>query len=232
MAVVRSIAQLLAPAGEKCVGVFSLEMGREQLLQRLMTLEQPLDHQTLRTGDLRQDELRMAAQAMGAVTELPIVIDDSAALSITELQRIARQAHQQRPLAVIVVDYLQLLTSQRGRDNRVQEVGDISRGLKALAMELSVPVVALSQLSRAVEGRTEPVPRLSDLRESGALEQDADNVIFIHRPGLYDKDADKGLAEIHVAKQRNGPTGIAALGWDATRARFLNLETHRQPEGY
>ena len=214
------------------VGVFSLEMGREQLGQRLLALQTGIDLQRLRNGDLDADELNCAVQGMAALGHLPIVIDDAAGLSISDLQRRARRMHAKHQLSLLVVDYLQLMGAGK-HENRVQEVSEISRGLKVLAKDLNIPIVALSQLSRAVEGRQSKVPMLSDLRESGSIEQDADIVIFIYRDEVYDKDTEqKGVAELHIAKHRNGPVGVVPLRFEARTTKFHNLERWRSPEGY
>jgi replicative DNA helicase len=169
---------------------------------------------------------------MGVLSEIPIYIEDTPGLSINEVRSKARRLHAEAGVDLIMIDYLQLMSGRRS-DNRVQEVSEISRGLKALARELNVPVIALSQLSRAVEGRQSHVPMLSDLRESGSIEQDADIVMFIYREELYDKETEKkGIAEIHLAKHRNGPLGIVPLRFEARTTRFQNLERYRAPEGY
>lgn len=214
------------------VGIFSMEMSREQLAQRLLAMHTGVDLMRLRTGNLRDDEIAAALDGMAELSEAPISIEDAPALSIRDVQRRARRMHDRAPLGLLIVDYLQLMGGGRA-ENRVQEVSEISRGLKALARELNVPVLALSQLSRAVEGRQIKVPMLSDLRESGSIEQDADVVLFIYREELYDKETDKkGIAEIHVAKHRNGPLGVAPLRFDARTTQFQPLERYHAPEGY
>lgn len=214
------------------IGVFSLEMSREQLAQRLLAMHTGIDTQRLRTGNLREQDLQNVMEAMGVLSELPIYIEDTPGQSIAEVRSKARRLQAEVGIYLVVIDYLQLMQGRRS-DNRVQEVSEISRGLKALARELNVPVLALSQLSRAVEGRTNHVPMLSDLRESGSIEQDADIVMFIYREDLYDKETDKkGIAEIHIAKHRNGPIGVIPLRFDANTTRFQNLERYRTPDGY
>jgi replicative DNA helicase len=227
-----SLAYNVAFLANATVGVFSLEMSRDQLVQRILAMHTSIDMQRLRTGNLRADELNLAFEGMGVLSELPIYIEDTPGLSITEVRAKARRLHAETGVDLLMIDYLQLMSGRRS-DNRVQEVSEISRGLKALARELNVPVIALSQLSRAVEGRQSHVPMLSDLRESGAIEQDADIVMFIYREELYDKETDKkGIAEIHIAKHRNGPLGIIPLRFEARTTRFRNLERYRAPEGY
>lgn len=227
-----SLAYNVAFLSRATVGVFSLEMSRDQLVQRILAMHTGIDMQRLRTGNLRADELNLAFEGMGVLSELPIYIEDTPGLSITEVRSKARRLHAEVGVDLLMIDYLQLMSGRRS-DNRVQEVSEISRGLKALARELNVPVIALSQLSRAVEGRQSHVPMLSDLRESGSIEQDADIVMFIYREELYDKDTDKkGIAEIHLAKHRNGPLGVIPLRFEARTTRFQNLERYRAPEGY
>jgi replicative DNA helicase len=170
---------------------------------------------------------------MGEISDLPIFVDASAGATLGEIRARARRLHHQHGLDLLMVDYLQLLALDGKSENRVQEVSAISRGLKALAGELNVPLLALSQLSRAVESRSSRVPLLSDLRDSGALEQDADVVLFLYREELYDPaSAKKGTVEVHIAKHRNGPTGVVPLGFDAATTGFRSLERYRTPEGW
>jgi replicative DNA helicase len=226
-----SLAYNVATTSQATVGVFSLEMSREQLVQRLLSLDTGINTHTLRTGHIRDTELQVLMEAMGRLASMPIYIEDTPGLSVMEVRSKARRLQSQSGVDLIVIDYLQLMAGRR-TDNRVQEVSEISRGLKALARELNVPVIALSQLSRAVEGRTSHVPMLSDLRESGSIEQDADIVMFIYREELYDKETDKkGIAEIHIAKHRNGPIGVVPMRFDASTTRFMDL-TYRTPDGY
>ncbi len=216
------------------VGVFSLEMSRDQLSQRLLAMHTGIDMQRIRTGNLRGDELDLAFAGMGELSEAAIAIEDTPGLNVRELQRRARRMHREINLSLVIVDYLQLMAGNgTSKDGRVQEVSEISRGLKALARELNVPVIALSQLSRAVEGRQSKVPMLSDLRESGAIEQDADLVMFIYRDEVYDKQSNqKGIAEIHLAKHRNGPLGVFPLRFEARTTRFEHLDRYQAPVGY
>ena len=226
-----SLAYNVAMYYSNTVAVFSLEMGREQLVQRLIAMETQIDTHRLRLGQVPDNQLKIVFDAMGRLAQAPIYIEDTPGISIMELRSKARRLQSQHGVSLIIIDYLQLM-SGRGKENRVQEVGEISRGLKALARELNVPVIALSQLSRAVEGRQSHIPMLSDLRESGSIEQDADIVMFIYRDELYNKDSDKkGIAEIHIAKHRNGPVGVVNMRFDPSTTRFADL-TYRAPEGY
>lgn len=226
-----SIAHGVASQGNGVVGVFSLEMSRDQLVQRLIAMETGIDTHKLRTGRIRDSELHVVMEAMSRLASMPIYIEDTAGMSIMEVRSKARRLQSRVGIDLLVIDYLQLMQG-RGRENRVQEVGEISRGLKALARELNVPVIALSQLSRSVESRTGHIPMLSDLRESGSIEQDADIVLFIYREELYEPDTDKkGVAEIHVAKHRNGPVGVVAMHFDASTTKFSDL-AYRTPDGY
>lgn len=227
-----SLGYNVAMAGAT-VGVFSLEMSRDQLMQRILAMHTGIDMQRLRTGNLRNDELALAFDGMGVLSELPIHIDDTPGLTVTEVRSRARRLVAEQGCDLLMIDYLQLMSGGGSKENRVQEVSEISRGLKALARELNAPVLALSQLSRAVESRADHVPMLSDLRESGSLEQDADIVMFIYREEVYDKETDKkGIAELHIAKHRNGPLGIVPMRFDGRTTRFANLSAYRVPEGY
>jgi replicative DNA helicase len=210
------------------VGVFSIEMSKSQLAARMLATESAVDSSRLRQGRLSESDWRKITHAIGILGDAPIYIDDTPGISIAELRSKARRLHADRPLDLVVVDYLQLINAS-GSDNRVQEVSEISRSLKALARELDVPVLALSQLSRAVESRSPKIPQLSDLRESGSIEQDADLVLFIYREDFYDRESEKkGIAELHVAKHRNGPTGQINLLFMDRTTRFVDLETFRE----
>jgi replicative DNA helicase len=226
-----SIAHHVASRGIP-VAIFSLEMNREQLVQRLLALETGLDTQRLRLGYIDDDEWVELMKGFGRLAEAPIFIDDTPAISSMELRSKARRIKAEEDVQLIIVDYLQLMQSQRS-DNRVQEISEISRSLKALARELDIPIIALSQLSRAVEARNPHIPVLADLRESGSIEQDADIVMFIYREEMYDPNTDKkGIAEVIVAKHRNGPTGTVPLRFFQRTTRFADLEVYRQyPEG-
>lgn len=209
------------------VAVFSLEMSREQVVQRMLCSEAGIDAAKLKSGYLQSDDWTRLSKAMGSLSEAPIYIDDSPLLTALAIRAKARRLKAEiKNLGLIVIDYIQLMQGRRSTDNRQQEVSEISRGLKTLARELDIPVVALSQLSRAVEARQNKRPMLSDLRESGSIEQDADIVMFIYRDEYYNPDSDhRGEAEIIVAKQRNGPTGHFNLLFQASITRFLN-RTH------
>ncbi|HNP70362.1 MAG TPA: replicative DNA helicase [Kouleothrix sp.] len=228
---VLSLAYNIALRHQRNVGIFSLEMSRDQLVQRLLAMDSRIDTHRLRTGHVGEAELQVVMSSMARLAAVPIYIEDTPGLSIMEVRSKARRLQSQYGVDIVIIDYLQLMAGRRS-ENRVQEVSEISRGLKALARELNVPVIALSQLSRAVEGRQSHVPMLSDLRESGSIEQDADIVMFIYREELYDPNTDKkGIAELHIAKHRNGPIGVVPMRFDAATTRFDDL-TYRTPEGY
>jgi len=213
----------------KTVAIFSLEMSAEQLVQRLLAMETGVDSHRLRLGLINDDEWDQISRAFGRLAEAKIFIDDTPSINIMELRSKARRLMAEHGVDLIIVDYLQLAQGRRA-ENRVQEISDISRSLKGLARELNVPVLALSQLSRAVESRTDHRPMLSDLRESGSIEQDADIVMFIYREDVYDPDTEKkGIAEIIVAKHRNGPTDTISLRFFDRTARFADLELYREP---
>lgn len=213
----------------KTVGLFSIEMSAEQLVQRLLATETGVDSQRLRLGQIDDHEWDRMSRAFGRLSEAKIYIDDTAGLSVMELRSKARRLQAEQGLDLLVIDYLQLMTGRRS-ENRVQEISEISRGLKGIARELNIPVIALSQLSRAVESRSDHRPMLSDLRESGSIEQDADIVMFIYRDELYDENSDaKGIAEILIAKHRNGPVGKVQLRFFNKTARFADLELYQEP---
>ncbi len=225
-AFVLNIAQYVAFRSNQTVAIFSLEMSKEQLVNRMFSLESRVDAQHLRTGNLSDAEWEKLIESAGVIGKSNLIIDDTPGISISELRSKCRKFKLEHNLQMIIIDYLQLMSgSGKGGDSRQQEVSDISRSLKALARELSVPVIALSQLSRAVEQRPDHRPMLSDLRESGAIEQDADMVMFIYRDDYYNKDSEKkGIAEIIIAKQRNGPIGTVDLVWLPEYTKFANLE--------
>jgi len=213
------------------VGIFSLEMSHQQLTERLITSEAEVDSHLVRTGRIPKNDWGKLSKAAGTLANGEIYIDDSAYLSITDLRAKSRKLKSEKDVDIIFVDYMQLL-HQGGRvENRLQEISFISRSLKAMAKELNVPVIGLSQLSRAVESRADHRPIMSDLRESGAIEQDADVVMFIYRKFVYSNDEeDKGLAEVIIAKHRNGPTGISNIAFTDSYAKFENLDYSRQEE--
>ena len=225
-AFVLNIAQYVAFHENMCTAIFSLEMSKEQLVNRLFSLESRVDAQALRTGNLSDADWEKLVEGAGIIGNSELIIDDTPGISISEMRSKCRKYKLEHDLKLIIIDYLQLMSgSGRSWDSRQQEISDISRSLKALARELSVPVIALSQLSRAVEQRPDHRPMLSDLRESGAIEQDADVVMFIYRDDYYNKDTDlKGISEIIIAKQRNGPIGTVNLAWLPEYTKFANLE--------
>jgi len=227
-----NIAQHVSVEHKIPVAIFSLEMSKEQLVSRMLCSEASIDANRLRTGHLHTNDWTHLAMAMGRLGEAPIFIDDSALLNVLEIRAKARRLKaEMKGLGLIIVDYIQLLQGRKQTDNRVQEVSEISRSLKTLAREISVPVIALSQLSRAVEARQNKRPMLSDLRESGSIEQDSDVVMFIYRDEYYNPESERrGEAEIIIAKQRNGPTGTVDLLYQASITRFLN-KVHNQYSG-
>jgi replicative DNA helicase len=227
------IARFVAAEMHKPVMFFSLEMSKSEIVNRLLSAEAGVDSGKLRTGRLNDSDWRNLADALGKLSEAPLYIDDTPSINMMEIRAKARRLKQRQGLELIVVDYLQLMESHgRRSDNRVQEVAEISRGLKMLAKDLDVPVIALSQLSRQTESRTDKRPMLSDLRESGSIEQDADIVGFIYRDELYDADsADKGIAEIIISKHRNGATNTVRLAFLGHLATFANLARTARPAG-
>ena len=227
-AFVLNIAQHVAFKKNMAVAVFCLEMAKEHLVNRLFSLESKVDSHHIRTGNLSEQEWEMLIESAGVIGRSNLIIDDTPGISIAELRSKCRKYKMDHDLKMIIIDYLQLMSGSGRSDSRQQEVSDISRALKALARELNVPVIALSQLSRAVEQRPEHRPMLSDLRESGAIEQDADVVMFIYRDDYYNKDTDrKGIAEIIIAKQRNGEIGTVELAWLPSYTQFANLEKRK-----
>ena len=225
-AFVLNMAQYMAFNQNQTVAIFSLEMSKEQLVNRLFSMESRVDSQHIRTGKLSDAEWEKLIESAGMIGRSNLIIDDTPGISISELRSKCRKYKLEHDLKIVIIDYLQLMSgSGRGSDSRQQEISDISRSLKALARELNVPVVALSQLSRAVEQRPDHRPMLSDLRESGAIEHDADVVMFIYRDDYYNKDTDKkGIAEIIIAKQRNGPIGTVELVWMPDYTKFANIK--------
>jgi replicative DNA helicase len=227
-----NIALFSALEAKKSVAIFSLEMSKEQLTERLLTEQAQIDAQRMHRGLLTEAEFDRVSNALGPLGEAPIFIDDTPVMDELSLQLKARQAKMRHGIDMILIDYLQLMHGRaRGDDNRVQEVSSISRALKGLARELRIPVIAISQLSRAPEQRPDKRPILSDLRESGSIEQDSDVVMFLFRPEYYKSDERPGIAELHVAKHRNGPTGMVELKFRRDHTRFYNLETRRPEPG-
>ncbi|MFS0774531.1 replicative DNA helicase [Neobacillus sp. 3P2-tot-E-2] len=226
-----NIAQNVAQKTGENIAIFSLEMGAEQLVMRLLCAEGNIDAQRLRTGTLTDDDWGKLTMAMGSLSNTGIFIDDTPGVRISDIRSKCRRLKQEHGLGMILIDYLQLiLGSGRAGENRQQEVSEISRSLKQLARELKVPVIALSQLSRGVEQRQDKRPMMSDIRESGSIEQDADIVAFLYRDDYYDKESEnKNIIEIIIAKQRNGPTGTVSLAFVKEYNKFVNLETRYDP---
>jgi replicative DNA helicase len=213
------------------VGIFSLEMANHQLAMRLLCAEGRVDSHLVRTGKLPKSQWKNLSIAVGQLAEAPIYLDDTAAMSVLEVRAKARRLKAEHDVGLLIVDYIQLMTGPKGAESRQQEISQISRSLKALAKEIEVPVIGLSQLSRAVESRSDRRPQLSDLRESGAIEQDADVVIFLYRPWVYSQEEDdRGKATIIVAKQRNGPTGTIEATFIDRFARFENIAAFAEME--
>ncbi len=218
------VAQFVSVRLEKPSILFSLEMSKLEIVNRLLSSEARIDSSRLRTGRLEDTDWRKLGDALGTLSEAPLFIDDTPSISLMEIRAKSRRLKQKHGLDLIIVDYLQLMQSHRRVDSRQQEVAEISRGLKMLAKELDVPVMALSQLSRQPETRTDKRPQLADLRESGSIEQDADIVGFIYRDEVYDDDSpDKGIAELIIAKHRNGATGVVKLAFLNHLTKFANL---------
>ena len=226
-AFVLNIAQYMAFRKDVTVAIFSLDMSKEQLVNRLLAMESHVDSQNMRTGNLKDEDWTKLVEGADIIGKSNLIIDDTPGITIAELRSKCRKYKLEYDLKLIIIDYLQLMSGSGGRssDSRQQEISDISRSLKALARELQVPVIALSQLSRAVEQRPEHRPMLSDLRESGAIEQDADVVMFLYRDDYYNPDTEKkGIAEVIIAKQRNGPIGTIELVWLPDYTKFANLQ--------
>jgi replicative DNA helicase len=221
-----NIAQHAAMEAGIHVAIFSLEMSKEQLAMRMLSSEARVDSQRLRKGFLGETDWPKLTTAAGRLSEAPLFIDDTPAITVLEMKAKSRRLKAESGLGLIILDYLQLMRSGSFKDSREQEISEISRSLKALAKELNVPIVALSQLNRKVEDRTNRRPQMADLRESGAIEQDADVIAFIYRDEVYNKSDDnpeKGLAEVIIGKQRNGPTGMAKLAFLEKYTCFENL---------
>ncbi|MCG7335123.1 replicative DNA helicase [Sporosarcina sp. ACRSM] len=230
-----NVAQNVATKTDENVAIFSLEMGADQLVMRMLCAEGNIDAQVLRTGALEAEDWRKLTMAMGSLSNAGIFIDDSSGIRVNEIRSKCRRLQQEHGLGMIIIDYLQLISgSGRAGENRQQEVSEISRSLKGLARELKVPVIALSQLSRGVEQRQDKRPMMSDLRESGSIEQDADIVSFLYREDYYDKETEnQNIIEIIIAKQRNGPTGTVSLAFAKEYNKFVNIDwsQHQPPAG-
>lgn len=224
-----NLAHNVAVKADQPVLMFSLEMSKEQLVDRMLAMESGVNAWDLRTGNLTDEDFEKIGHAMGTLSEAQIFIDDTPGITVSDLRTKARREAHLRPLGLLVVDYLQLMSGGHkfgGDGNRVQEISEISRGLKGIARELNVPVLALSQLSRSVESRSPQIPQLADLRESGSIEQDADVVAFIYREDYYNPDTDRrNITDIFIKKHRNGPTGAVELFFDKEKQRFRSLDT-------
>jgi replicative DNA helicase len=225
---VTNLAYNVATVAKQPVLFFSLEMSKEQLVDRMLADASGVDAWNIRTGNLSDDDFSKLSEAMGEMAEAPIYIDDTPGLSVLEMRTKARRAAHEAPLGLIIVDYLQLMQGSGKSDgNRVQEVSEISRGLKLIAREMNVPVIALSQLSRSVENRSPQIPQLADLRESGSIEQDADIVMFIYREAYYNPETEReNITDLIIAKHRNGPVGRVELYFHPERLRFMSLDKH------
>lgn len=223
-AFVLNLAQHIAVKNHITTAIFSLEMSKDQLVNRVLSMESKVDSQLIRTGNLSANDWEKLIESAGEISKAPLIIDDTPGISISELRSKCRKMKLENNLGLVIIDYLQLMSGGNKRsDSRQQEISDISRSLKALAREIDAPVIALSQLSRACETRPDHRPILSDLRESGAIEQDADVVMFIYRDDYYNKDTDKkNISEIIIAKQRNGPIGTVELVWLPNYTKFAN----------
>ncbi|HMO02780.1 MAG TPA: replicative DNA helicase [Oligoflexia bacterium] len=227
-----NIAANAALKSDQAVALFSLEMSKEQMTARILSSEARINTAKLRTGALEEGDFPRLVSAAGKVTDAKIFIDDTPAITVTELRAKARRLHREHQIGLVIIDYLQLMRSPAYSDSREQEIADISRSLKALAKELRVPVVALSQLNRSVESRSDKRPVMSDLRESGAIEQDADLIMFIYRDEVYNPETtpDKGVAELIISKQRTGPTGIVRVAYIPEFTKFDNLDSNDYSE--
>lgn len=226
-----NIAQHVGLESREPVAIFSLEMAKEQLAFRMLCSEAMVNSNSIRKGFIKKEDWHKLTGAASKLTGAPIFIDDSSAITVLELRAKARRLKMEHGLSLVIVDYLQLMRGKGSFERREQEISDISRSLKALAKELSIPVIAVSQLNRSVEQRRPPTPMLADLRESGAIEQDADVILFLYRDEVYNKDtpANKGEAEVIVAKQRNGPIGKVNLTFNSSCTRFLNRADREYP---
>ncbi len=219
-----NIAEHVCINDKRTTAIFNLEMPREQIVNRIICSQALVDSQKIRTGTLSGEDWEKIGEVVNKVATAPLYIDDTASITVSQIRAKCRRLKQTRNLQLVVIDYLQLMQSSGRADNRQQEIAEISRSLKILAKELNVPVIALSQLSRATENRADKKPMLSDLRESGAIEQDADLVMFLYRRDYYDENTDNKLAECIVAKNRNGETKNFQLGWQAAYTKFSNVE--------
>ena len=220
-----NIAEYVALRSNITTAIFSLEMSQDQLAKRLISMNSRVDSQNIRTGNLSADEWASLMESARVIGNSNLVIDDTSAITVGELRSKCRKLKLEKNLGLVIIDYLQLMSGSKKSESRQQEISEISRSLKSLAREINVPIVALSQLSRAVEQRPDKRPMLSDLRESGAIEQDADVVMFIYRDEYYNMDTQEpGVSEVIIGKQRNGPTGTVKLAWQSQFTKFANLE--------
>jgi replicative DNA helicase len=229
-AFVLNIAEHVVLRNNVTTAIFSLEMSKDQLVKRIMSMHSKVNSQSMRTGDLSDEDWLKLVESARVIGNSNLIIDDTSSISISELRSKCRKYKLEHNLGLVIIDYLQLMTGSKKSESRQQEISEISRSLKGLARELSVPVVALSQLSRAVEQRPDKRPMLSDLRESGAIEQDADIVMFLYRDDYYNHDSEEaGISEVIIGKQRNGPTGTVKLAWLSQFTKFANLERQGNP---
>ncbi|WFR57736.1 replicative DNA helicase [Anaerocolumna sp. AGMB13025] len=229
-AFVLNIAEHVVLRNNVTTAIFSLEMSKDQLVKRIMSMHSKVNSQSMRTGDLSDEDWLKLVESARVIGNSNLIIDDTSSISISELRSKCRKFKLEHNLGLVIIDYLQLMTGSKKSESRQQEISEISRSLKGLARELSVPVVALSQLSRAVEQRPDKRPMLSDLRESGAIEQDADIVMFLYRDDYYNHDSEEaGISEVIIGKQRNGPTGTVKLAWLSQFTKFANLERQGNP---
>ena len=220
-----NIAEYVALKSNITTAIFSLEMSQDQLVKRILSMNSRVDSQAIRTGNLSNDDWTSLMESARIIGNSNLVIDDTSAISVSEMRSKCRKLKMEKNLGLIIIDYLQLMSGSKRSESRQQEISEISRSLKSLAREINVPVVALSQLSRAIESRPDKRPMLSDLRESGAIEQDADVVMFIYRDDYYNHDTEEpGVSEVIIGKQRNGPVGTVKLAWLAQYTKFANLE--------
>ena len=223
-----NIAEYVTVKQNVTTAIFSLEMSKEQLAKRILAMNSRVDSQKLRTGDLSDEEWMDIVDSAKTIGETNLIIDDTPGISVGELRSKCRKLKIEKNLGLVMIDYIQLMTGGKRVESRQQEISEISRSLKALAREIDAPIIALSQLSRKVESRDDKRPMLSDLRESGAIEQDADVVMFIYRDEYYNKDTENpGVTEIIIGKQRNGPIGTVRLGWKSELTKFVNLQSER-----
>lgn len=229
-AFVLNIAEHVVLKNDVTTAIFSLEMSKDQLVKRIMSMHSKVNSQSMRTGDLSDEDWLKLVESARVIGNSNLIIDDTSSISISELRSKCRKFKLEHNLGLVIIDYLQLMTGGKKSESRQQEISEISRSLKGLARELNVPVVALSQLSRAVEQRPDKRPMLSDLRESGAIEQDADIVMFLYRDDYYNHDSEEaGISEVIIGKQRNGPTGTVKLAWLSQFTKFANLERQGNP---